>query len=217
MLHTTSPSPRPLSFILLTLVLAFNLTCIVVIKTAGKRGYNKSTHVPHTYLGTDYPCTWDIGTLAPVLASSEPDTSRYQMHGADAEAEWEAMTPGHGFVYLGDQHRQFSLSMFHQLRCLDIIRGELVRSEDDEEAPAATELTEHCLNYLRQMVLCRSDCALVPVLGKPDPELYPDTLLCTDWRQVYAAVARNQEDHRQWISAQATSSHVDTMFIPSTQ
>ncbi|KAI0056948.1 hypothetical protein BV25DRAFT_1842002 [Artomyces pyxidatus] len=203
MSHTPSLSPRPLSFILLTLLLAVNLTCIAVVKTAVKKDSNSETRVARTYLGTDYPRTWDIGALAPVLAVSEPDTFHYPIHGPDADAQWAAAMPGQGFVYLGEQHRQFSFSMFHQLRCVDILRNELARvTENDGDATPPTELSGHCLNYLRQMVLCRSDLALISVLGKPEPELYPDTLQCADWRQVYAAVERNQEEHRLWMSVQ---------------
>ncbi|KAI0056926.1 hypothetical protein BV25DRAFT_1478117 [Artomyces pyxidatus] len=190
------PSHPLLSVILLTLLLAVNFIYMAVLEKS-KTG---PTPVAHTYLGDDYPRTWDIGALPIVPAFSEPNTVHYKMHGADTDAEWAAMTPGNGFVYLGEQRRQFSLSVFHQLRCLDTLRVELARSRANETMP--TELSRHCLNYLRQMVLCRADVALVPVLGKPKRELYPDIVQCSGWRQVYAAVKRNQEDHRRWMSAQ---------------
>ncbi|KAI0056928.1 hypothetical protein BV25DRAFT_1831699 [Artomyces pyxidatus] len=193
MLGTSSSSAaRSISFILLSLLLAVNFTCVAVILTKEQRS-NLSTRGSHTYIGDDYPRTWDIGELDTVLASSEPDAHRYLIHGADADAQWAAMTPGDGFIYLGERRAQFSFSMFHQLRCLGVLRDQLLQ----EEGTPLTELSGHCLNYLRQMVLCRADIALIPLQLIA---LYPDVLQCKDWRRVYAAVRENQEDHRRWLS-----------------
>ncbi|KAH9058109.1 hypothetical protein EDB87DRAFT_1744281 [Lactarius vividus] len=91
------------------------------------------------YVGTDYPRPWDIGVLLPVLMNIEP-TKHYS-----ALRRWP-----------------FSISLFHQLRCLDVIRHDIIEALPQEES----ELSRHCLNYMRQMALCRTDLAVDPVLGR---------------------------------------------------
>jgi len=90
------------------------------------------------------------------------DSVHYQMDTEDGRAEWASLIPGSGLVYLGEQHHPFSISMFHQLRCLDILREDIV------EGNSNTTLRHHCLNYLRQMVMCRGDTELETILGSSE-------------------------------------------------
>jgi hypothetical protein len=144
------------------------------------------------YLGRDYPTSWDIDAFGTVKMSLEEST-HYQMVTIDSDDEWAALYPGNGIIYLGEQKQAFSISMFHQLRCLDIIRKEIVRTFNTSTQPPA--ITAHCINYLRQTVLCRADIYISPVLAFPKPKPKPDTFVCKDWEEVYKAVYHNQE-HR---------------------
>lgn len=77
------------------------------------------------------------------------NTVNYQLNGSKADAQWSSMIPnGHGIVRLGPEREPFMLSIYHQLRCLDIIRQAYVRGEagDTTLKPAS----EHCLNYIRE-------------------------------------------------------------------
>jgi hypothetical protein len=49
------------------------------------------------------------------------------------------------------------------------------------------------MNYLRQMMFCRSRAYLDPLLGYPQPNGYPDTDQCPDWSVVYDEVQRNRQ------------------------
>ena len=73
-------------------------------------------------------------------------TKHYQLSGPSADAEWAALAPNNGILRLGPERRPYSVSLFHQLRCLDIIRRDIVGSllppEDDGK------LSRHCLNYM---------------------------------------------------------------------
>ncbi|KAJ7510319.1 hypothetical protein B0H11DRAFT_1846133 [Mycena galericulata] len=153
----------------------------------------------HTFRGDDYPRLWPIiwpenDVLIPIH-----DTVRYQLETEDGAAEWSASFPGNGMVYLGEQCRPFSISMFHQIRCLDHLRTAFVdvRSHNASIFPRDViedgDLTQHCLNYLRQMVFCRSHSYLDPVLGHPIPNAHPDTDQCRDWSAVYRELRRNHE------------------------
>ncbi|KAJ6448889.1 hypothetical protein C8R45DRAFT_850000, partial [Mycena sanguinolenta] len=150
------------------------------------------------FVGDDYPRTWPITWPENQVLIPIHDTVRFQLETEDGAAEWGASMAGNGMIYLGDQCRPFSISMFHQIRCLDSIRKALVgvRSRNVSYAQQANEdggLPRHCMNYLRQMVFCRSSSYLDPVLGYPQPNAHPDTDRCPDWSVVYEEVRRTRQ------------------------
>jgi len=148
----------------------------------------------YSYLGSDHPRAWDIGLLPPIRMNIEP-TKHYQLSGPSADAEWAALTPNNGILHLGPLRQPYSISLFHQLRCLDIIRRDLIESL----APEDSKLSRHCINYMRQMVLCRADLAVDPVLGRePEPRVRADTNQCVDWRRVYEELENNQREYARW-------------------
>ncbi|KAI9057633.1 hypothetical protein FKP32DRAFT_1583349, partial [Trametes sanguinea] len=140
---------------------------------------------------------WDIGPLPNVAMYFEP-TVHYQLNSSDVDSEWEALVPGNGgIVYIGSERQPYMLSVFHQLRCLDILRrAYLSRHPPTPDGPNASAL--HCLNYIRQMVLCRRDTILEPVIDTEGPHAVQPwrTLTCKDWNQVYAAHAQNVQSAR---------------------
>jgi len=145
-----------------------------------------------------YPQTMPIDSL-PKVAMQLEDTLHFQMESekSHADAEWEALYPGGGLVYFGEPRRPFMPSMFHQLRCLDIIRRAVVDAETNSDllSERSMALTQHCINYLRQMVLCRTDLDLEIVFGRGKPEVHPDLYQCRDWTKVYEEVEANQRMH----------------------
>ena len=152
------------------------------------------------YIGTDFPRTWDIGLLPPILMNIEP-TKHYQLSGYNADAEWAALAPNNGILYLGSHRQPFSISLFHQLRCLDTIRRDVAEVLPQEES----YLSRHCLNYMRQMVLCRTDLAVDPVMGREhEPEVRAETNQCVDWRRLYQKLEDNQREYTKWVEAPLT-------------
>ncbi|KAF9228297.1 hypothetical protein BS17DRAFT_799668 [Gyrodon lividus] len=122
---------------------------------------------------------------------------RYGLH--DSE-QWFALFPGDGLVYLGEDHQPAMVSMIHQLRCINVLREQLSLPKAlREEQPA-----RHCMNYLRQMTLCRGDIYLDPFqyasrIKAVDPV---PVRRCLDWEAVYKAVEANQKDHEVWAARQ---------------
>ena len=148
------------------------------------------------YTGSGYPRAWDIGILPPIRMNIEA-TKHYQLSGNNADAEWVALAPNNGTLYLGTQRRPFSISLFHQLRCLDVIRRDIIEALPQEES----KLSRHCLNYMRQMVLCRTDLAVDCVLGRElGAEVRAETNQCVDWRRVYQRLEENQREYAIWVS-----------------
>jgi len=150
-------------------------------------------HAKKAYVGSDHPRAWDIGYLPPIRMNIEP-TKHYQLSGHNADAEWAALAPHNGIIHLGPHRQPYSISLFHQLRCLDIIRRDII--VESSLPPGDSKLSRHCLNYMRQMVLCRTDLALDPVLGRGvEARVRPDTNQCVDWRRVYEALEKNQREY----------------------
>ncbi|KAG0705821.1 hypothetical protein DFH29DRAFT_799515, partial [Suillus ampliporus] len=136
------------------------------------------------YIDDDYPTALPLhlDTVALTFNTSKP--------GIMAWLEWNLLDRfprGHGFVRLGPNGREFGVSMFHQLHCLQMIRLALINGPNDHSA--------HCLNFLRQAILCNSDTTLDPTTVNPEGMTGSDGLgvthVCRDWSQVYAYVTEN--------------------------
>lgn len=152
------------------------------------------TDVFATATGTFSPI-WDIGDLGEVRMLSE-NTKRYELaHDGGAEA-WEKLVPNDGgIIYRSNPSTgevdDYTISMFHQLRCLTVLRAELLRPTRFESPRAPNEpILKHCFNYIHQMVLCRSDTYLENLrksIGENSLSVTP-IRICKDWRKVYEAV-----------------------------
>ncbi|EIN03773.1 hypothetical protein PUNSTDRAFT_109187 [Punctularia strigosozonata HHB-11173 SS5] len=153
----------------------------------------------YTWIGNDHPARLDLD-LPPARMLTE-ETVHYQL---DADAEWASIFPlGGGFVRLGPHKRAFGLSIFHQFHCLDNIRLAIMESNKSRILP--THLA-HCFAYLRQMVMCRSDTFLEPLLP-PYEEKHVNSWYdheCLDWSVVYDAVERNFEEFNSTHSSRET-------------
>ncbi|KAJ6617493.1 hypothetical protein B0H10DRAFT_1986468 [Mycena sp. CBHHK59/15] len=172
---------------------------VIVLKLGGLLWFRRiSVLSTHTYLGDDYPRAWSIRWPESDVLVPIHDTVRYQLDTDDGAAEWAASAPGNGLIYLGDQCRPFTVSMFHQIRCLDTLRKTFVRAQSDNvnttHPPDTPDwpLTRHCLNYMRQMVLCRAHQYLDPILGYPIPNAHPDVERCRDWSELYREALDSQ-------------------------
>ena len=132
------------------------------------------------------------------------DTSaRYELNTTVGAEEWAQLMPSGGhLIHLQDDDttQTYTSALFHQLRCLDILREDYVSRK---ESP----LQKHCLNYIRQSVLCIADnhleyskaglCVFLHLLGYFETDFpcravthYIETV-CNDWTTVYAAAEKN--------------------------
>ncbi|KAI0342384.1 hypothetical protein BDW22DRAFT_1357718 [Trametopsis cervina] len=186
-----------------------------------------STHIPMiappAWLDGDYPPYLPL-PLGPPVALTLEDSRHYALSSADADAEWESVYPGGGlgFVRLGPHKRFFSLSMFHQMHCLDSLRRAVLGREHSHGAREGgsgeeevlhgrdVEHSAHCLNYLRQTVLCAADLTLEPEIGEEGSQEVGEGLgvthVCRDWGKVYDFAKRNWE---QWEAGKVNISRTN--------
>lgn len=141
---------------------------------------------------------WDIGDLGKVRMLSE-NTNRYQLDTEEGAKEWESLAPEDGgIIYQRNpdtgELKEYTISMFHQLRCLNLIRAELIQPSHFNSHKPNELVVKHCFNYLRQMILCRSDTYFENVRDPIGPHAADITHVrtCKDWRKVYDAVASQQ-------------------------
>lgn len=139
------------------------------------------------YVGNDFPQEWPISPLESVALTVE-DSVNYQLDTPEGAVQWRSLIPpSDGYVDLGPNSRRFRLSMFHQLDCLDTIRRNILLRHLDRDTLPSSE-TRFCLNYIRQMILCRSDTQLEPVrseYGGKSVQPFITHSNCRDWTAVY--------------------------------
>ncbi|KAF6752128.1 hypothetical protein DFP72DRAFT_464924 [Ephemerocybe angulata] len=127
------------------------------------------------------------------------NTRRY---GILSRSDWTSLTPGNKGTDLvttpDGGEKLVTLSMFHQLGCLDVVREELTAISDEweeyEDRPKYCHqgsrwgVVQHCMNYLRQMSQCHSHTALESVRAATPPaivDLTKSQYHCYDWGAVY--------------------------------
>ncbi|TFK84805.1 hypothetical protein K466DRAFT_495922 [Polyporus arcularius HHB13444] len=108
----------------------------------------------YSYIGYDFPAQLPLQLASVGLSlDDESDGSHFSL---EADDEWGTQFPLHdGFTSLGRSNRTFLVSMVHQMHCLDVIRVGFVTN-----ATGYHRHVEHCLRYLRQIVLCYADTTL---------------------------------------------------------
>jgi hypothetical protein len=153
--------------------------------------------IPEGYHGTEFPSELQIGVRHAVMWFK--DTDRYALN---ATADWESvLPPGNGWVKLGSEDRPFSISMYHQLHCLNGIRNALSLTINDAAAAQVRSHTNHCFNYMRQLLLCKADTTLEPAetVQLPDGTVaaFASGLMvghiCRDWTEVREFIELNTQ------------------------
>lgn len=87
-----------------------------------------------------------------------------QHYGMNADQEWETLLPSNyssGFQFDPADKRQHFISVYHQIFCLNALR-KLYMNPGWEDNIRKQDEAHHCLNVLRQAVLCNSDTTLEP-------------------------------------------------------
>jgi hypothetical protein len=125
----------------------------------------------------------------------------YALDSPIADTEWNATLPSGGAtIRLGPGKHVFTVSIFHEMRCLNIIRESLVKAHADPSSRPVIRndaLIRHCMNYVRQMILCRANTRLEPVRANTGMGIAMSevTHTCLDWSAVYEAAELNRREY----------------------
>ena len=160
-----------------------------------------------------------------------PNETFYKALGAGKEEDWESLFPyGSGFVRVDDPQQfglsggyplesstsetteSFCVSVFHQLHCLNSIRFQLENPGKTHEGHGHDKLSAHanelhvahCLDYLRQSIMCAGDMSLESAVTDKNGKLiqavsgWGATHTCKAWDEVFEYTERiNAWGHRR--------------------
>lgn len=148
----------------------------------------------YTYLGTDFP-----KTLVPLSEHPYDSYLRFDdtvYYAPNASSEWDSTFPStDGFVRLGPDHHLYGISMFHQLHCLQQFSAAVAKRPTMQ---MQWDHISHCMNYVRQAVLCAANTRLEPLKESPEG-LKVDGLgldhKCRDWTRLWEAA---EENYKTW-------------------
>ncbi|KZT28834.1 hypothetical protein NEOLEDRAFT_1086546 [Neolentinus lepideus HHB14362 ss-1] len=114
------------------------------------------------------------------------DTVHYQLNGPSAAEEYASMLPPGGhLVFVGAAQHPHTVALFHQLHCLNIVREAYIHVDEPNS------LARHCMNYLRQTILCLADTRLELVRRPSGNRVtsFSSDYICRNWTAVYEAAA----------------------------
>ena len=124
-------------------------------------------------------------------------TQHYRINAPDSDAEWSRLIPPRGhLVHLRNETgeiKKYTVTLLHQFKCLDVIR----RQYNGPPTTPLSPLTIHCMNYLRQTLLCHLNLGLESVRNVVGTVASTYDLVCNDWTQLYEEVERNQKAFRE--------------------
>jgi hypothetical protein len=153
------------------------------------------------YEGYDYPSSLlvDLSEDVHLLVDN---SIHYNLDGPISDAAWKTVFPPgnpNGIVRLGPKGRAFGVSMFHELKCLDVLRRTLDKAHAKDTAYLAEHRPriQHCMDYLRHTTLCRADTTLQNLEHETYITESLNTYTCKDWTKVYSSM---EENHKAFLS-----------------
>lgn len=127
--------------------------------------------------------------IPPAVLTVEEST-HYPVLGAASDKEWFSITStSYGYVRLGPEGRLFDTSMSHELHCLRVLNLAFGKTR----VPDAGHI-QHCLNYIRQSILCNPDLTLERGNFEDrdfSTEKFGATHVCRDWSVWYNVMDEN--------------------------
>ena len=123
-------------------------------------------------------------------------TQHYKIDAPDSDVEWSKLIPAGGhYIHIRNETgeiKKYTVTLFHQLKCLDVIRQQY---NGASEAPLSP-LTLHCMNYLRQSLLCHLNIGLESAKNFRGTVSSTYDVVCNDWTELYKEVERNQKAYK---------------------
>ncbi|KAJ7605957.1 hypothetical protein DFH06DRAFT_1252137 [Mycena polygramma] len=188
-----SPAEPILSLVALACITALNLYAAGSSSLAARELHKDKRNATHTIPRVLRPAALTVETT--------------EHYGLEAEGDWSSLMPtghGFGFVRLGSGAVPFELSVYHQLHCLSGLRRQFTYGSGKWSQERVEWHTHHCLNYLRQAVLCNADTTVEPAytfhltenVTTPAASGMGVVHTCVDWTQLRSYVEENLEQTR---------------------
>jgi len=135
------------------------------------------------------------------VAMTIANSVRYELNTEEGAKDFALLLPSGGHVVhkvSEDDPREvktYTVTVFHQLKCLDIIRQETILNSS--RPLTSSMMTRHCMNYLRQTLLCRPNLGLETSKDGVGT-LWSRNAVCKDWTVLYEAAEKNHRELQKW-------------------
>ncbi|KAK0493258.1 hypothetical protein EDD18DRAFT_1256983 [Armillaria luteobubalina] len=192
-------SSLSMQYCLIILVVASNVFIALLQILAFQRQITPDK-ISYTYTGSSIPLLHPMTGRLPLVSLTLQETTHFSWNSVDnaTHAEFETLFHYPSLSYLGGNHRMTILSWFHNIHCIAQIRAALVNHSDEIATP---EHFSHCLQYLRQTLLC---CAS-DMLEKGDfmerdftVDRVGSDLVCYDWEEALDALDMERKEFERW-------------------
>ena len=159
------------------------------------------------YSGIEYPQMLPLPSSAPVALSLQETTLfSVSLNDTKGDSEWSSILfySGAGRVTFGEEQRAFIPSSFHQFHCLRGLQRSIVFPGDRADVNSLKlpdEHVKHCLNYIRQTLLCNPTYTLERgdfMEGSFEPGSLGSDLVCLDWEVVFSEMDRRYTEFMKW-------------------
>ncbi|THU91409.1 hypothetical protein K435DRAFT_674203, partial [Dendrothele bispora CBS 962.96] len=152
-----------------------------------------------SYLGSDFPPRHPFLSLIPAMMTLQKSTHyAFDSPHKIMEQEWETLVDypaGYGRVHLGSQKRMFLMTFYHQLHCVrELYRG----IYNIHDTSATFGHVDHCIQYLRQTLLCSATAILEEGDFMESPESAGSDLFCWDWETIYQGIDASWMAFESW-------------------
>ncbi|TFK53457.1 hypothetical protein OE88DRAFT_1733379 [Heliocybe sulcata] len=145
----------------------------------------------YTYIDPDWPDYLPI-RLSKTKVKLNDNSTHYGISSEEDEHDWASVFPdGNGFVRMGHDKRLFALSAYHEMHCMQSVRRAIFQEGHGDGH------VQHCLNYLRQMILCRTDVQLEPVV-EDGTVAWGRERTCRSREELYGWLSKNMAEYRAW-------------------
>jgi len=108
--------------------------------------------------------TPEFPVAIPAAALTTSRSPHYSLNSSDDD-DWSTLIPrlSSGFLLHPTTGKFYAVSLYHQLHCLDALRKYIAKGDALVLTPGTVAHSDHCLDYLRQALLCHADTTLEPV------------------------------------------------------
>ncbi|KAK0441336.1 hypothetical protein EV421DRAFT_2083128 [Armillaria borealis] len=185
---------------LLTLILVLFNLCIVLWQGIAFQKRRTAGKISYTYTGNSIPLLHPMTGNLPLVSLTLQESTHFAWDSPDNTTldEFNSLFRYPSLSYLGPNHRMTILSWFHNIHCIAQIRAALINHDDEIATP---EHFSHCLQYLRQTLLCGAS----DMLEKGDfmersftVDRVGSDLVCYDWEAALATLDKEHREFNEW-------------------
>ncbi|ESK95475.1 hypothetical protein Moror_12745 [Moniliophthora roreri MCA 2997] len=183
-------------------LLVLNVCITIWHATNSFRRVRSAKKIEYTYSGNSIPLLHPVQSKLPPVAMTLQESTHYAWTDPSnaTRDEYNSLFQYPALSFLGPNYRMTITSWYHNFHCIAQIRTALFNHNDEVANP---HHFAHCLQYLRQFLLCGSS----EMLEEGDfmekdfsADRVGSDLICQDWEYAFDALAAEEAKFREWYA-----------------